>query len=241
MDPLPFWRNNDAEDRQGITEIRHVEGYLAFWDELVRRHPDMMIDSCASGGHRNDLETLRRSVPLLRSDYIFDWTGEQCHTYGFASWVPYWGTGLIDFDAYSFRSCMGLDTTLSCDARRKDLDWNLLRKLTAQWRDLAPNFQGDYYPLTKYSGEDDVWMAWQFDAPEKGQGMVQAFRRPKSNYESARFALNGLEPDAVYVVTDVDENKPREITGRELAEKGLLITLPATPGSSVITYKRRWQ
>jgi alpha-galactosidase len=239
MDPLPFWRNNDAEDRQGITEIRHVEGYLAFWDELVRRHPDMMIDSCASGGHRNDLETLRRSVPLLRSDYIFDWTGEQCHTYGFASWVPYWGTGLIDFDAYSFRSCLGLDTTLSCDARRKDLDWDLLRKLTAQWRDLAPNFQGDYYPLTKYSAEDDVWMAWQFDVPEKGQGMVQAFRRPKSNYESARFALNGLDPDAVYVVTDVDANNPQEISGRELTEKGLLITLPDAPGSAIITYRKR--
>ena len=120
MDPLPNWRANDAEDRQGITEIRHCEGYLAFWDELVKRHPDLMIDSCASGGHRNDLETMRRSLPLLRSDAIFDWIGEQCHTYGFASWIPYWGTGLIDFDAYSFRSCLGLDTTLSCDARRKD-------------------------------------------------------------------------------------------------------------------------
>ncbi len=239
MDPLPFWRNNDADDRQGITEIRHVEGYLAFWDELVRRHPNMMIDSCASGGHRNDLETLRRSVPLLRSDYIFDWTGEQCHTYGFASWVPYWGTGLIDFDAYSFRSCMGLDTTLSCDARRRDLDWDLLRKLTAQWRDLAPIFKGDYYPLTKYSAEDDVWMAWQFDVPEKGRGMVQAFRRPKSNYESARFALNGLEPDAMYVVTDVDANNAQEISGRDLTEKGLLISLSTTPGSGIITYRKR--
>jgi len=239
MDPLPFWRNNDAEDRQGITEIRHVEGYLAFWDELVRRHPDMLIDSCASGGHRNDLETLRRSLPLLRSDYIFDWTGEQCHTYGFASWVPYWGTGLIDFDAYSFRSCMGLDTTLSCDARRKDLDWDLLRKLTAQWRELAPNLAGDYYPLTSYSIEDDVWMAWQFDVPEKGQGMVQAFRRPKRNYESARFKLNGLEPDSIYVVTNIDENKPQEISGRELTENGLLIMLPTSPDSAIVTYGKK--
>ena len=69
MDPLSFWRDNDAEDRQGITEIRHVEGYLAYWDELRRRHPEMLIDTCASGGRRNDLETLRRAVPLLRSDF----------------------------------------------------------------------------------------------------------------------------------------------------------------------------
>ena len=50
IDPLPFWRAADAEDRQGITEIRHVEGYFAYWDELLRRHPGMFIDSCASGG-----------------------------------------------------------------------------------------------------------------------------------------------------------------------------------------------
>jgi alpha-galactosidase len=148
---------------------------------------------------------------------------------------------LIDFDAYSFRSCMGLDTTLSCDARRKDLDWDLLRKLTSQWQELAPNFAGDYYPLTMYSLENDVWMAWQFDLPEKGQGMVQAFRRPKCNYESARFALNGLEPDAVYVVTDVDKNTPKEVSGRELTENGLLIVLPSAPSSAIVTYNKKKQ
>jgi alpha-galactosidase len=56
MDPLRAWRRNDAADRQGITEIKHVTGYLAYRDELRRRHPNMLIDSCASGGGRNDLE-----------------------------------------------------------------------------------------------------------------------------------------------------------------------------------------
>ena len=45
MDPLDYWRGNDAPDRQGITEIKHVTGYLAYWDELRRRHPNMLIDS----------------------------------------------------------------------------------------------------------------------------------------------------------------------------------------------------
>jgi hypothetical protein len=43
LDPLSYWRKNDTEDRQGITEIKHVTGHLAFWDELRRRHPDMLI------------------------------------------------------------------------------------------------------------------------------------------------------------------------------------------------------
>ena len=63
------WRDHDPEDRQGITENLYVQGHLAFWDELRRRNPNLHIDSCASGGRRNDLETMRRAVPLLRSDW----------------------------------------------------------------------------------------------------------------------------------------------------------------------------
>ena len=47
IDPLTKWRANDAPDRQGITEIKHVMGYLAYWDELRRRHPGILIDTCA--------------------------------------------------------------------------------------------------------------------------------------------------------------------------------------------------
>ena len=51
------------------TENLYIQGHLAFWDELRRRHPALRIDSCASGGRRNDLETMRRAVPLLRNDF----------------------------------------------------------------------------------------------------------------------------------------------------------------------------
>ena len=45
MDPLGFWRGNDDHNRLGITENLHVQGYLAYWDELRRRHPHLIIDS----------------------------------------------------------------------------------------------------------------------------------------------------------------------------------------------------
>jgi alpha-galactosidase len=40
----PFWAEADKSDRQGITEIRYVEGLLEFWDELRRRHPQLILD-----------------------------------------------------------------------------------------------------------------------------------------------------------------------------------------------------
>ena len=238
IDPLGFWRDNDSEDRQGITEIRYIEGYLAYWDELRRRHPGMLIDSCASGGRRDDLETMRRAVPLLRTDFEFHSVGNQCHTYGFDLWLPFHECGNRDLDPYSFRSNMSPMMGFVWDVRRKDLDYDLARLLVGQWRQVSDCYFGDLYPLTPYSTADEVWMAWQFDRPDLGQGMVQAFRRATCIYESARLNLRGLEPDARYRVTNLDAAGATKMTGRELMEKGLRVTISQQPGAVVITYKR---
>jgi alpha-galactosidase len=239
MDPLEFWRKNDAPDRQGITEIRHVEGYLAYWDELRRRHPNMLIDSCASGGRRNDLETLRRAVPLLRSDYIIEPVGNQAHTYGIAFWMPYYGTGSGAVDPYMLRSVMCPHFTACFDMRRKDLDYESIRRELGAWRRFAENFLGDYYPLTAWSLDPTAWIAWQFDRPEAGQGMIQAFRRAESPYEACRFRLCGLDPAARYLIRDVDRPETTERTGRELMDDGLLVSIPRQPWAAVLTYQRQ--
>ena len=238
IDPLEYWRNNDAKDRQGITEIHYVEGFLAYWDKLRRRNPGMLIDTCASGGRRNDLETLRRSVPLLRSDYIFEPVGQQCHTYGIAQWIPFYGTGIIQTDPYTYRSNMCPHVTACWDMRNKDLDYESIRRLFGQWREIGKYYIGDFYPLTPYSLENDVWMAWQFDRSDLGEGMVQVFRRADSFYESARFKLNGLDPDAKYTIINFDLPDKIIMTGKELMEKGLPITITDQPGAVVSVYKK---
>ncbi|MBN2310001.1 MAG: alpha-galactosidase, partial [Candidatus Hydrogenedentes bacterium] len=55
FEPLPYWQGHDAPDRQGITEMRYIDGLYRFWDELVARNPALTIDNCASGGRRIDL------------------------------------------------------------------------------------------------------------------------------------------------------------------------------------------
>jgi alpha-galactosidase len=237
MDPLPFWRAADAPDRQGITEIRHVEGYLAYWDELRRRHPDLLIDSCASGGRRNDLETMRRSLPLWRTDWRCEPIGTQACGYGIALWIPLSGTGAEQVDPYVFRSNMAPFTNCLLDVRDPNLDYDLLRRLVDQWRRVADCYLGDFYPLTAHSVAPDAWMAWQFDRPETGQGMVQAFRRPESVYEVARPQLRGLAAGALYEVMDLDTKQVRRCSGAELMEGGLAIAIGERPGSALMTYR----
>lgn len=176
MAPLEYWRAHDGEERQGITEIRYVTGFLDFWDELRRRHPNLLIDTCSSGARRSDIETLRRSVPFWRSDYVLDPASQQGQTYGTAFWFTLFGNGVRTTDPYTFYSVAACPI-INCNWDvRKHLDFGLLRRLTERWRDLSPYYLGDYYPLTPYSLEPDAWIAWQFDCPEAGKGIVQAFR-----------------------------------------------------------------
>ena len=246
IDPLPYWRANDAPDRQGLTEMRDIEGYLTYWDELRRRHPGLLIDSCASGGRRNDLETLRRAVPLLRSDYqAFDGNpafapGNQGHTYGLSSWIPYYGQGVYFSDrdfVYSARSYLSPAFGIAADIRKPGVDWASIRRVGEQWRQIADCLLGDFYPLTSYQLNEELWLAWQFDLPERQKGMVQVFRRAGSNYEAARFKLRNLDSEARYVVTDLDQpTAAKEFSGRELVEHGVLISVPERPSARILTY-----
>ncbi|MFA6108731.1 MAG: alpha-galactosidase [Candidatus Latescibacterota bacterium] len=238
MDPLSCWQQNDAEDRQGITEIKHVTGYLALWDELLRRHPGLWIDTCASGGRRNDLETLRRSVPLLRSDFWNDTASQQAQTMGIAPWMPYFGSGMVASDLYWFRSCICPASRIGWDARDAALDYDLLRRMIDECHAVQRYQMGDFYPLTPYSLAADMWVAWQWHSPQEGAGVIQAFRRGDCPEESIRLNLRGLDAAARYTVRDADEAAPVSMTGDELHTAGLPVASTQRPAALLVWYER---
>ncbi len=235
--PLQFWRDHDTPDRQGITEIRYVEGFLQYLDELHHLHPNVLFDTCASGGRRNDLETLRRAVPLHRSDYTYEPVGLQNISYGIAFWIPFYGTPVVAHDNYDFRSAWSPQINLAWDMRRKDTDYSHLRHMLAQWREVANDYFGDYYPLTAYNPTKKAWMAWQYNRPSLGQGMVQAFRRVNSTCETMQLRLRGLKPEERYDVSNLDTSGVKQMTGRELMDHGLRVVLMSRPDSAVFLYK----
>jgi alpha-galactosidase len=238
--PLPAWRKNDAADRQGITENLYVQGHLAFWDELRQRNPELCIDSCASGGRRNDLESMRRAVPLLRSDFQFPnmkgvVEGNQGHTYGLSFWLPFQGSGCYLYDTYSVRSfylpSFGMDSLTAENTLAQ-------RRAYAECAKIAPCMLGDYYPLTPYSLQPDQWIAWQFNRPEQNDGVVQAFRRDKSEESTKTLRLGGLDPTAQYELTDFDVEGTTPVSGKDLMDKGLVVEVKGKPGAAVIAYRR---
>ena len=260
----PFWSQGEPGDRQGITQIRYVEGLLEFWDELRRRHPQLVLDIV----QRGDLETITRAVDLTRADYPIspdaDPIGNQLATEGLSYWRPHYGTALQmqSRNDYHFRSgfAPGLSFALFNAAGTKDqvgsfipagFPFGWLRTQVELLKRVRPYYYGDYYPLLPCSSNSECnggpsqessaafeWAAWQFNRPEEEDGMVQAFRREQSADSAKDLRLRGLDSDANYTVTNLDAGVLGTISGRDLMQKGLHIEVAGKPGAAIFIYKK---
>ncbi|MFH1005957.1 MAG: alpha-galactosidase, partial [Candidatus Latescibacterota bacterium] len=242
---------DEAANRVGMNQIRYTEGFYEFWDALLKSHPNLIIDNCAGGGRKIDMETIQRSIPLWRSDYQsgpkglldFDPIGIQSQTWALSQWVPLSAAATTVKSVYAFRSSYSPGLVICWHLYEKqidskDYDFDLCRKLLNEYLSLRKLFYGDYYPLTPYSLNATDWMAWQFDRPDLGEGIVQAFRRPECADESANYKLGGLDPDTTYVLTHLDEPRIIKKSGRELMAEGVSLTIKDCPGAVIWHYRR---
>jgi alpha-galactosidase len=250
--PIPK-RAEVAPDRQGVAEIRVVQGFYQFWDELRRRNPGLMIDNCAGGGTRIDFETMSRSIVLWNTDYNChpgaDPIGAQVAAHGLAHWTPLAGGAppVRPGDTYNFRSAWGggipfglfhpcgFGNASTAPAADYPFDWH--RRMIEDYRRVRKYFTGDFHPLTGCSTSDREWYAYQMHRPDLGEGVVVALRRPHSPFPQAHFPLAGLI-DADYEVTDLDTGMKRLLPGAGLGGEGLEVAIGTKPGSVILTYKR---
>ena len=260
----PFWTQADTPDRQGITQIRYAEGLLAFWDGLRQRHPQLMLDIV----QRGDLETISRAVDLSRADYPVspdaDPVGAQVSTEGLAYWRPHFGTILQirPRDTYHFRSgfAPGLGFALFNGAGYPnqigsfipdDFPFDWMRNMVAELKLARPYYYGDYYPLLPCSLNSDCntdptkersaafeWAAWEFNRPESGDGMIQAFRRDENDQSARKLVLRGLDPAATYEITNLDTKTPEKISGKDLMQSGLTVEITSKRGAAIVLYKK---
>ena len=111
--------------------------------------------------------------------------------------------------------------------------------MVGQWRQVSPNYSGNFYPLTPYTLANDAWVAWQFNRPEHGTGMVQAFRRTQNTDQTLHVKLRGLTADARHSATNFDVAGSTDVLGRVLMEKGLSVTVREKPATAIIAYMRK--
>lgn len=246
IQPLAYWRARDEADRQGITENHYIEGLYWMWDELRARHPGLVIDNCASGGRRIDLETCMRGLPLWHSDLQCSGkpapAADQLQNAGLWRWIPFHGCGNFATDpSYEFRSAMTAGNILgpliigSLDALNETAVPEAITRTVAISKKMRPYLLGDFYPLFPHDASESQWFGYQFHLPEANEGAAVVFRRAQAADASRPIPLSGVAPDARYVVSFEDTPETRTVTGSDLAK--LVIEIPSAPGAVIVYYR----
>lgn len=241
-DLRPYWDQNDEPGRTGMTEIRYIEGLYAFLDYLLERFPDILIDNCASGGRRLDIEMFRRSVPLWRTDFSGSHpskdVGKQSHTYGLNFFIPVHGISNKSFDAYSFYSSLAPANNFGVSfLKSSNTSLDVAAERIRLYREIQPYLYEDYYPLTGLKGhtKESSWLSYQMHRPSDNSGIVLAFRHRDNKEEKLTVRLQGLDKKCDYYVLNQESQEMKVVSGKELSD-GLTIEIKEAPGAVMLRY-----
>jgi len=247
--PLNAWYAADARNRVGITEIRYVEGLYSLWDRILAAHPGIVIDNCASGGRRIDLETLRRAVPLWRSD-----TGDvggkakgkmdianQLQCWGLGHWLPEHGGPIRTFDAYAIRSALstGFMAYRVLPENEQDPEYADAVAAVAENKRIRPLIAEERIGLIAPDLEKEAWAAFQHHRHSDSSGMIVALRGPGADLDTVTLRPEHIEPNATYRVMKWDDYRaspPAQIAGAALKE--LAVAIRQHRSSVLLEYQR---
>ena len=237
--PGAAFKAADGKDRVGVSEIRHVMGLYEVWDEILRRNPGIVIDNCASGGRRLDLETLRRSVFFFRSDYQCAFNANpdvvQAHNANLSRFVPYSGCTTKASDLYSLRSAYasshGVAYWNAAFQKEENVDWSMAKKSHDEYLRIRRFFPLDFHNHGSASADPTAWAIWQYHDPKRSEGVVLAFRRLKSPCSHAGIELKWIPKGAVVDVENLDSGE------KTIGNARLEIVLPESRSSTVLLYR----
>ena len=238
--PADYFAEHDAPGRRGITEIRHITGMYRLWDALLEEFPDLLIDNCSSGGRRIDIETLRRAIPFFRSDFQCGFNAEpevlQVHGSGIHDWLPYNGcTTKVKGDTYTARSSyssswgVGFYNAIFQSMDEADFAW--ARQTVEEYRRIRRWLSQDFTCHGSRDRDPTGWTVWQFHDAADGSGIVMAFRRSASPFDSFPLTLRGADADAKCRFTCLDTGE--SFTGTA----ALTVTLPQKRSSVIWEYR----
>ena len=239
FNPLAYWEDADKEfysHRRGICENRYVTNLYKYLDYLLENTEGLIIDNCASGGRRIDLEMESRSLPLWRSDYncgnadgslkenVLEAT--QAMTYGLSLWIPYSGTNRYFHSQYASRSCILPDQSVYEPDPYEYTAYSEISELMDK----------TYYPLAPGCTDLAKYLAMQFDDGAGTHGCALIYKREKVTQNTFVLRLNGLAPEKTYVLSNFDDAADTLTATGEKLMNGIEIEITETPKCAIYFY-----
>jgi len=113
------------------------------------------------------------------------------------------------------------------------------KKRIEEYKQIRPLISKQRYLLLSQSRSIWEWDVWQYYDAAKSTGIILYFRG-KSNIQKKTVFPNGLDYGHNYEVTFPDSQNKFTVSGKELKEKGLTLSLSELEGSGIIYLKQRF-
>lgn len=232
------YSNGTPAEDQGKVYHRYILGVYDLYTRLTTKYPDILFESCSSGGARFDAGLLSFAPQTWTSDntdavdryriqygtsYFYPVSSMGAHI----SAVPNMQTGrispLFTRGNVAFFGAFGYELDLN---RISEEEFEMVKKQIAFYKERREVFQyGTFYRLlSPFDGHGDAaWMSVSEDKKTAYMGYYHTLVRV--NHGGIRVKLDGLCPDTKYHVTSVTPGVAydREHYGDELMNAGLLI------------------
>jgi alpha-galactosidase len=248
LDPGAGCDRTDHGHGAGDGLYEHYQGYYRVLDELRMRHPQVILESCSSGGLRIDLGLMRHTHMTFLSDP--DWPEHNlqllwgattmlapnvCLHWSYSEWIheherqkfnprdPNLKRHQVDY--YTATAQLGV---LGFSQKLPELpNWVSERfaYYIRQYQTIIEKFvrDGDLYRLTdqpKRSQRGERWAGFQYSLPNGKEHLLFVFRLDGSETHRT-LRLRGLYPDQPYALTWLSNQEQATRFGHELTKKGI--------------------
>lgn len=223
----PGWVDAPGDQRE--LWVRYVQGLYHVWGTLRQRHPNVIWQSCASGGGRADFGILKLADQIWTSDNT-EATARLSIQEGYSqflpantmeAWVTDWGKELVPLE---FRFHVSMCGSLGVGGNL--LKWNQAKRQAGGecirlYKDIRHVIQfGDQYRLI--SPQKNDYSAVQYISKDKSEGVLFVFRTHIPDpFNIPVLYLRGLDPEALYSIEGFGQ--PR--SGVAWMESGLRVGL----------------
>ena len=209
----PFSRGASAAD-QGKTMHKYILGVYELYTRLTERFPDILFESCASGGARfdpgmlyfapqtwtsDDTDASERTKIQYGTSYVYPIVSMGSHVSAVPNHQLYRMTPIETRANVAYFGTFGyeLDLNLLSDAEMASVKKQIA--FMKEYRELI-QVDGDFYRLLNpFEGNETAWMVVSQDKTQAVAALYQ--RLNKVNASWLRLKLEGLDPDAKYQVS----------------------------------------
>ncbi len=254
LEPFAGCNRTDHGHGAGDGLYAHYRGYYRLLDRIRAAFPEVVLENCASGGLRIDLEMLRHTHLTFLSDP--DWLTHDLQVFwGATTMLPadaclHWSASewrsashppeqtfnprdtaltVQQFDSFTRAGMLG---AFGMSQKLPDLPEWVRERLADHiriYKAVVRRFvrEGAVYRLTdqpRRSGEGERWCAFQYRLRDESEHLVMVFRL--TGGEAQRMImLKGLSAARVYQIAGVEGKPYGSMTGLALMDAGLTLAL----------------